>query len=55
MVEIRSHKRFSRLSALQPLSRTAPAVREPTALLSATQWQRYLDRLRRLVRRSVHP
>jgi hypothetical protein len=55
MAEIRSHQRFSRSSALQPSSCTALAVRQPTAVPSAAQWQRYLDRLRRLVRRSVHP
>ena len=55
MAEIRAHKGPSRSAARQRATR-ADLVRRPApALVRATQWQHYLDRIRRLVRRSAHP
>ena len=55
MAEIRGHKNPSRSAARQHATR-ADLVRRPApAMVCTTQWQRYLDRVRRLVRRSLHP
>ena len=55
MAEIRGHKNPSRSAARQRATR-ADLVRRPApAMVRTTQWQRYLDRVRRLVRRSLHP
>ena len=55
MAEIPGHKGPSRPEACQRATRADLVRGQAPAMVLATQWQQYLDRIRRLVRRSAHP
>ena len=55
MAEIRGHKGPSRCAARQRSTGDDLVRGRAPAMVLATQWQQYLDRIRRLVRRSAHP
>jgi hypothetical protein len=53
MTEIRDRKGPSRFAARQRAMRADLVRGQAPAMILATQWQQYLDRIRRLVRRSA--
>ena len=55
MTEIRDRKGPSRFAARQRAMRADLVRGQAPAMILATQWQQYLDRIRRLVRRSAQP
>ena len=55
MAEIHGQKRGGRSAARQRATSTETSRRQTPAMARTTQWQRYLDRIRRLVRLNVHP
>lgn len=55
MAQIRGHKGPTRSVVRQRATRADLVRDRAPATVLAKQWQQYLDRIRRLVRRSAHP
>jgi hypothetical protein len=55
MAEVSGHGAARRSVPRQGAAQADRVRREAPAIVGTTQWQQYLNRIRRLVRRSPHP